>query len=89
MVLLPVLVGVDVSSRRAAVVLASTFVGFAVAGVHDHVLMRRGRLPDDAFHLGLYAFLGATAFVVVRTNSVTCGRWRSWAPYARSCSPRR
>ena len=68
MVLLPVLVGVDVSSRRAAVVLAFTLVGFAVAGVHDHVLMRRGGLPDTAFHLGLYAFLCVTAFVVVRTE---------------------
>ncbi len=68
MVLLPVLVGVDVSSRRAAVVLAFTLVGFAVAGIHDHVLMRPGGWPDTVFHFGLYAFLCATAWVVVRTE---------------------
>ncbi len=68
MVLLPVLVGFDVSSRRAAAVLAFTLVGFAVAGIHDHVLLRSGGWQDTIFHFGLYAFLCATAFVVVRTE---------------------
>ena len=66
MVLLPVLVAVDVSSRRAAVVLAFTLVGFAIAGIHDQVLMNSGRWPSTLFLLGLYGFLCATAFVVVR-----------------------
>ena len=66
MVLLPVLVGVDVSSRRAAAVLTFTLVGFAIAGIHDHILMSPGRWPSTIFLLGLYAFLCATAFVVVR-----------------------
>ncbi len=66
MTLLPVLVGVDVSSRRAAVVLAFTLVGFAVAGVHDHVLLGAREWPDTVFLFALYAFLCATALVVVR-----------------------
>ncbi|OBF49652.1 histidine kinase [Mycobacterium sp. 852002-53434_SCH5985345] len=66
MVLLPVLVGVDVSSRRAAVVLTFTLVGFAIAGTHDRLLMSPGHWPSTVFLLGLYAFLCATAFVVVR-----------------------
>ncbi|OBB94213.1 sensor histidine kinase [Mycobacterium sp. 852002-30065_SCH5024008] len=66
MVLLPVLVGVDVSSRRAAVVLTFTLVGFAIAGIHDGVLMSPGHWPSTVFLLGLYGFLCATAFVVVR-----------------------
>ena len=68
MVLLPVLVGFDVSSRRVAVVLAFTLVGFAVAGVYDQVLMRTGEWPDTIFLFGLYAFLCATAYVIVRTE---------------------
>ncbi len=66
MVLLPVMVGVDVSSRRAAVVLALTLFGFAVAGAWDDVLMSPGSWPDTIYLLGLYAFLCAAAFVVVR-----------------------
>jgi len=68
MVLLPVLVGFDVSSRRVAVVLAFILVGFVVAGIYDRVLMRPGEWPDTVFLFGLYAFLCATAFVVVRTE---------------------
>ncbi|WP_208619721.1 sensor histidine kinase [Mycobacterium scrofulaceum] len=75
MVLLPVLVGFDVSSRRAAGVLAFTLVGFTVAGVHDHLLVVRDQLlmdslnwSDTVFLVGLYTFLCATAFVIVRTE---------------------
>jgi two-component system, NarL family, sensor kinase len=68
MVLLPVMVGVDVSSRRAAVVLAFTLVGFTVAGIYDHVLIGNGGWPDTVFLFGLYAFLCATAFVAVRAE---------------------
>ena len=66
MVLLPVLVGLDVSSRRVAVVLAFTVAGFAIAGTWDGVLMAPGGWLDSVFLLGLYAFLCVTAFVVVR-----------------------
>lgn len=68
MALLPVLVGFDVSSRRVAVVLAITLAGFAFAGIHDHVLMGPTRWTDTVFLFGLYAFLCATAFVVVRVG---------------------
>lgn len=68
MVLLPVLVGFDVSSRRAAVVLAFTLAGFALAGVYDRVLLSPGEWPDTVFLFGLYAFLCVTAFVFVRTE---------------------
>ena len=68
MVLLPVLVGLDVSSRRVAVVLAFTVVGFAIAGTWDGVLMAPGAWLDTVFLLGLYAFLCGTALVVVRVE---------------------
>ncbi|ORW02743.1 sensor histidine kinase [Mycobacterium lacus] len=66
MTLLPVLVGLDVSSRRAAVVLACTLVGFAVAVVEDPVMVRAIGWPEAIFRFMLYAFLCATALVVVR-----------------------
>ncbi len=68
MTLLPILVGVDVSSRRAMVVLAFTIVGFTIAGVHDNVLLGDAGWPDSVFVFSLYAFLCATALVVVRTE---------------------
>lgn len=49
MTLLPVLVGLDVSSRRAAVVLACTLVGFAVAVVEDPVMVRAIGWPEAIF----------------------------------------
>jgi two-component system NarL family sensor kinase len=66
MTLLPVLVGLDVSSRRAAVVLAFTLVGFAVAVVEDPVMVRAIGWPEAIFRFVLYAFLCGTALVVVR-----------------------
>ncbi|OSC39625.1 sensor histidine kinase [Mycobacterium decipiens] len=66
MTLLPVLVGLDVSTRRAAVVLAFTLIGFAVGGIHDQVLLGAAGWPDTVFLLALYAFLCATALLVVR-----------------------
>ncbi|WP_158018243.1 sensor histidine kinase [Mycobacterium basiliense] len=68
MTLLPVLVGVDISSRRAVLLLTLTLVGFALAGVHDNVLLGDAGLPDTVFLFSLYAFLCATAFLVVRTE---------------------
>ena len=68
MVLLPVLVGLDSSSRRVAVVLACTVVGFAIAGWWDGVLLAPGGWLDTVFLLGLYGFLCAAAFLVVRVE---------------------
>lgn len=66
MILLPVLVGLDVSTRRAAVVLACTLVGFAVAVLGDPVMLRASGWPETIFRFALYAFLCATALMVVR-----------------------
>ncbi|OBF18881.1 sensor histidine kinase [Mycobacterium kubicae] len=66
MTLLPVLVGLDVSTRRAAVVLAFTLVGFAVAVIQDPVMVRAIGWPEAVFRFLLYAFLCGTALVVVR-----------------------
>ncbi|SON60720.1 putative sensor histidine kinase NarS [Mycobacterium simulans] len=66
MTLLPVLVGLDVSSRRAAVVLAVTVIGFTIAGVQDRLVVRAIGWPDTALLFGLYAFLCCIAMVVVR-----------------------
>lgn len=66
MTLLPVLVGLDVSTRRAAVVLACTLVGFALAVVEDPVMVRAIGWPEAVFRFALYAFLCGTALVVVR-----------------------
>ncbi|QLL06835.1 sensor histidine kinase [Mycobacterium vicinigordonae] len=66
MTLLPVLVGLDVSTRRAAVVLAFTLVGFALAVVEDPVMVRAIGWPEAVFRFALYAFLCGTALVVVR-----------------------
>lgn len=66
MTLLPVLVGLDVSSRRAAVVLTITLVGFAIAGIQDRLVVRSLEWSDTAFLFGLYAFLCCIAMVVVR-----------------------
>jgi two-component system NarL family sensor kinase len=66
MTLLPVLVGLDVSSRRAAIVLAFTLVGFAVAVIQDPVMVRAIGWPEAVFRFVLYGFLCGTALVVVR-----------------------
>ncbi|MDT5219132.1 MAG: two-component system, NarL family, sensor kinase [Mycobacterium sp.] len=66
MTLLPVLVGLDVSTRRAAVVLAFTLIGFALAVVEDPVMVRAIGWPEATFRFALYAFLCGTALVVVR-----------------------
>jgi len=66
MTLLPVLVGLDVSSRRATVVLALTLVGFAIAVLQDPAMIARIGWPEAIFRFLLYAFLCATALGVVR-----------------------
>ncbi len=66
MILLPVLVGAEMSTRRAAVILACTVVGFALAGVQDHLQKRAIGWSDTVFLFGLYAFMCVAALVTVR-----------------------
>ncbi|ORX19066.1 histidine kinase [Mycobacterium szulgai] len=66
MTLLPVLVGLDVSSRRAAVVLTVTLIGFTIAGLQDRLVVRSLEWPDTGFLFALYAFLCCIAMVAVR-----------------------
>ena len=66
MTLLPVLVGLDVSSRRATVVLALTLVGFAIAVLQDPAMIDKIGWPEAIFRFLLYAFLCGTALGVVR-----------------------
>ncbi|WP_197717834.1 sensor histidine kinase [Mycobacterium basiliense] len=66
MTLLPVLVALDVSSRRAAVVLTFSLLGFALALAQDPSIVRENGWPEAVFRFVLYAFLCGTALVVVR-----------------------
>lgn len=66
MAMLPVLLGLDVSSRRAAVVLIFSMLGFAIAVLQDPVMSSAVRLPEAGFRFLLYAFLCCAAFLVVR-----------------------
>ncbi|MHA7651831.1 sensor histidine kinase [Mycobacterium sp. ML4] len=66
MILLPVLVGVDMSTRRAAVILSFTLVGFAFAGIQDHLQKRAIDWSDTAFLFALYTFLCVAALLTVR-----------------------
>lgn len=66
MAMLPVLLGLDVSSRRAAVVLIFSMLGFAIAVLQDPVMLSQVRLPEAGFRFLLYAFLCCAAFLVVR-----------------------
>lgn len=66
MAMLPVLLGLDVSSRRAAVVLIFSMLGFAIAVLQDPVMTSAVRLPEAGFRFLLYAFLCCAAFLVVR-----------------------
>lgn len=66
MAMLPVLLGLDVSSRRAAVVLIFSMLGFAIAVLQDPVMSSGDRLAEAGFRFLLYAFLCCAAFLVVR-----------------------
>lgn len=66
MAMLPVLLGLDVSSRRAAVVLIFSMLGFAIAVLQDPVMSSAVRLAEAGFRFLLYAFLCCAAFLVVR-----------------------
>jgi two-component system NarL family sensor kinase len=66
MTLLPILLGLDVSTRRAAVVLVASMVGFVVAVVEDPVMLDDIGWSEATFRFLLYAFLCGTAFAAVR-----------------------
>ncbi|WAC92366.1 sensor histidine kinase [Mycobacterium sp. Aquia_213] len=66
MTMLPILLGLDVSSRRAAVVLIFSMIGFAIAVLQDPEMLRSIGLFEATFRFVLYGFLCATAFVAVR-----------------------
>jgi two-component system, NarL family, sensor kinase len=66
MTLLPILLGLDVSPRRAVVALALSLLGFVIAVVEDPVMIDAIGWAETFFRFVLYAFLCWTAFVVVR-----------------------
>jgi diguanylate cyclase (GGDEF)-like protein len=62
--LLPVMVALEVSWRRAAIVLAASVAAFAATVVEDPVIAEQIGWPETWFLLALYAFLCCTAFLV-------------------------
>jgi two-component system NarL family sensor kinase len=66
MTLLPILLGLDVDSRRAAVVLIFSMLGFAIAVLQDPEMIEDIGWFEATFRFVLYGFLCATAFVAVR-----------------------
>jgi two-component system, NarL family, sensor kinase len=66
MTLLPILLGLDISPRRATVMLGISLLGFAIAVLQDPVMVSKIGWPETLFRFVLYAFLCCTAFVVVR-----------------------
>ncbi|GBG40179.1 histidine kinase [Mycobacterium montefiorense] len=66
MTMLPILLGLDVSSRRAALVLIFSMVGFAIAVLQDPEMLRSIGVFEAAFRFVLYGFLCATAYMAVR-----------------------
>jgi len=65
MALLPILVGLEVSRRRAAVVLVVIVAAFAVAVLQDPVMADQLGWPETWFLFAMYAFLCCAAFLVV------------------------
>jgi two-component system NarL family sensor kinase len=66
MTLLPILLGLDVSPRRAVVALTVSLLGFVIAVIQDPVMVDTIGWPETFFRFALYAFLCCTTFVVVR-----------------------
>lgn len=66
MTALPILIGLDISSRRAAVVLIFSMAGFAVAVLEDPEMVGSIGVTEATFRFLLYGFLCVTAFVAVR-----------------------
>lgn len=68
MTMLPILLGLDVSSQRAAVVLIFSMVGFAIAVLEDPEMVGAIGVTEALFRFLLYGFLCVTALVAVRTE---------------------
>lgn len=68
MTALPILIGLDVSSRRAAAVLLFSMVGFAIAVLEDPEMVGSIGVTEATFRFLLYGFLCVTAFVAVRVE---------------------
>jgi two-component system, NarL family, sensor kinase len=66
MTMLPIFIGLDVSSRRAAVVLVFSMLGFLIAVLEDPVMEEEIGLPEATYRFTLYALLCGTAYVAVR-----------------------
>lgn len=66
MMLLPIFIGLDVSSRRAAVVLACSMAGFLVAVLQDLLMQDEIGLSECLFRFALYAGICGTAYMAVR-----------------------
>ncbi|SOX56037.1 histidine kinase [Mycobacterium ahvazicum] len=66
MMLLPIFIGLDTSSRRAAVVLACSMAGFLVAVLEDPFMREEFGLAECLFRFTLYACLCGTAYMAVR-----------------------
>ena len=66
MTMLPIFIALDVSSRRAAAVLAFSMVGFLIAVLQDPVMEEEIGLPECMYRFTLYAFLCGTAYMAVR-----------------------
>lgn len=68
MTALPILIGLDVSSRRARVVLIFSMAGFAIAVLEDPEMIGSIGVTEATFRFLLYGFLCVTAFVAVRVE---------------------
>lgn len=66
MVMLPILLALDVSSRRAALLLAFSMVGFAIAVFEDPVMVDEISWAETSYRFLLYALLCGTAYMAVR-----------------------
>ncbi|WP_077087723.1 sensor histidine kinase [Mycobacterium rhizamassiliense] len=66
MMLLPIFIGLDVSSRRAAVVLVCSMVGYLIAVLEDPLMQDEFGLDETLFRFALYAGLCGTAYMAVR-----------------------
>ncbi len=68
MTALPILIGLDVSSQRAAVVLIFSMVGFSIAVLEDPEMVGSIGVTEATFRFVLYGFLCVTAFLAVRAE---------------------
>lgn len=68
MTALPILIGLDVSSQRAAVVLIFSMVGFSIAVLEDPEMVGSIGVTEATFRFLLYGFLCVTAFLAVRAE---------------------